>query len=141
MDCQHLRHATSRRSQGGDHATRNARDAHMPRLKQKAISNEATHMEKTKQTTQVNQASKINLPEIKFRAGAICATVWKNDGVSKDGEATEYRTVSFERGYKDKNGEWKSTSSLRVNDLPRAALVLQKAYEYIALNGNAEVAA
>lgn len=93
-------------------------------------------MEKTKTT---KQESKINLPEIKFRAGAICATVWKNEGVKKDGEVTEYRTVSFERGYKDKNGEWKSTSSLRVNDLPRAALVLQKAYEYITLKGNDEV--
>lgn len=93
-------------------------------------------MEKTDQTKQARQEHKINLPEIKFRAGAICATVWKNEGVKKDGEATEYRTVSFERGYKDKNGEWKSTTSLRVNDLPRATLVLQKAYEYIALKGN-----
>jgi len=76
-----------------------------------------------------------NLPERKFRAGAICATVWKNAGISKDGQQTQYRTVSFERGYKDRDGEWKSTSSLRVNDLPRAALVLQKAYEYIALKG------
>lgn len=72
-------------------------------------------------------------PEAKFRAGPICATVWKNTAV-KDGKETEYRTVSFERGYKDKNGEWKSTSSLRLNDLPRAEVVLKKAYEYLVLN-------
>ena len=28
---------------------------------------------------------------------------------------------------------WKSTASLRVNDLPKAALVLNKAYEYLVL--------
>jgi hypothetical protein len=44
-----------------------------------------------------------------------------------------YRTISLERGYKDKNGEWKSTNSFRINDLPRAALVLQEAYRYIVL--------
>ncbi|PIN86134.1 hypothetical protein COV19_06575 [Candidatus Woesearchaeota archaeon CG10_big_fil_rev_8_21_14_0_10_44_13] len=73
-----------------------------------------------------------NLPEAKFRAGAICATVWKNTG-NIDGKETSYKTVSFERGYKDKDGQWKSTTSLRVNDLPRAEVVLKKAYEYLVL--------
>jgi len=73
-----------------------------------------------------------NLPEKKFRAGPISATVWKNQ-TEKDGKIVEYRTVSFERNYQDKQGEWNTTSSLRVVDLPRAALVLQKAYEYITL--------
>lgn len=78
------------------------------------------------------QKKETNRPEAKFRAGPICATVWKNTGV-RDGKETEYRTVSFERGYKDKDGQWKSTSSLRVNDLPRAEVVLKKAYEYLVL--------
>ena len=83
---------------------------------------------------------KTNLPEKKFRAGAISATVWKNH-TEKDGNVVEYRTVSFDRNYQDKNGEWNSTNSLRVSDLPRATLVLQKAYEYIALkDGSEEVA-
>lgn len=74
------------------------------------------------------------LPEKKFRAGAITATVWQNEGKGKDGKTTSYRTVSFERSYKDNNDEWQTTSSLRMNDLPKAALVLNKAYEFIALN-------
>jgi hypothetical protein len=74
------------------------------------------------------------LPEKKFRAGAITATVWQNEGKGKDGKPTSYRTVSFERSYKDNNDEWQSTNSLRMNDLPKAALVLTKAYEFIALN-------
>ena len=74
-----------------------------------------------------------NLPEKKFSTGAINATIWKNTGKSKSGEDVEYRTISIERRYKDKNDEWQSTASLRVNDLPKAALVLQEAYKYIVL--------
>ena len=72
-----------------------------------------------------------NMPEKKFRAGAISATVWQNKGQSKNGDAVEYKTISIERGYKDKEGNWQSTNSLRINDLPRATVVLQKAYEYL----------
>ena len=76
------------------------------------------------------------LPEMKFRAGALTATIWQNAGQSKDGDATTYNTVALERSYKDKNDEWQTTNSLRINDLPRAALVLSKAYEYLVLNQN-----
>ncbi len=72
-------------------------------------------------------------PEKKFSAGPISAAVWKNSGKNKEGQEVEYRTVTLQRGYKDKNDEWQNTSSLRVNDLPRAELVLRKAYEYIVL--------
>ena len=74
-----------------------------------------------------------NLPEKKFRAGAISATVWLNHGHQASGEITEYRTISIERSYTDKNGAWQSTNSLRVNDLPKANVVLQKAYEFLVL--------
>lgn len=74
-----------------------------------------------------------NTPERKFRAGAISATVWNNQA-QKDGKEVEYSTVSFERGYKDKkSGEWKKTASLRVSDIPKAVVVLNKAYEYLVL--------
>jgi hypothetical protein len=74
-----------------------------------------------------------NLPEKKFRAGPIAATIWANNVLDKDGKVVTYRTVSFERSYKDKNDAWKTTSSLRMNDLPKASLVLEKAFEYLAL--------
>lgn len=74
-----------------------------------------------------------NIPEKKFRAGAISVTVWKNKGKGTEGEEVEYSTISIERGYKDKEGAWQSTNSMRVNDLPRASVALQKAYEYLVL--------
>lgn len=79
------------------------------------------------------------LPEKKFRAGSISATIWKNAGTSKDGKPVEYRTISLQRSYTDKTGAWQSTSSLRLNDLPRASLVLNKAYEYLALKNENSV--
>ena len=74
-----------------------------------------------------------NVPEKKFSTGVITATVWQNQGKGRNGEAVAYRTVSLQRRYKDKNGIWQSANSFRVNDLPKASLVLQKAYEYLVL--------
>ena len=74
-----------------------------------------------------------NVPEKRFSTGTVTATVWQNQGKSRTGEPVGYRTVSLQRRYKDKNGVWQSASSFRVNDLPKAALVLEKAYEYLVL--------
>lgn len=74
-----------------------------------------------------------NFPEKKFRAGAVSATVWNNKGQKPNGEESEYKTISIERSYTDKNGKWQSTNSFRITDLPRAQVVLQKAYEHIVL--------
>ncbi len=75
-----------------------------------------------------------NQPEKKFSTGVISATVWKNNGTSKkDGSPVEFRTISLQRRYTDKEGTWKSTNSLRLNDLPKASLVLNKAYEYLVM--------
>ncbi len=88
-------------------------------------------MEKTK-VPSVNDVMGKNLPEKKFRAGPITATIWQNE-TQRDGKTVSYNTISFERSYKDKNDEWQTTNSLRMNDLPRAVLVLNKAYEFLAL--------
>jgi hypothetical protein len=80
---------------------------------------------------EVSGGSQGNFPEKKFRAGAISATVWRNKTKEGDGE---YNTVVLERCYKDKEDNWQTTNSLRTNDLPKAVVVLQKAYEKIILN-------
>ena len=74
-----------------------------------------------------------NVPEKKFRAGPISATVWLNKGQAINGEESEYRTISIERNYTDKEGKWHSNNSLRINDLPKAKLVLEKAYKFLLL--------
>jgi len=77
-----------------------------------------------------------NQPEKRFSTGAISASVWQNEGKNKNGEAFSYQTVNLQRRYKDKDGNWQSTSTLRLNDLPKAQLVLGKAYEHIVLRDN-----
>ena len=80
--------------------------------------------------------SEENQPEKKFSTGAISATVWKNQAKNKrTGEPVEYRTVTLQRRYADKDGKWQTSNSMRANDLPKASLVLQKAYEYLVLKG------
>ncbi len=74
-----------------------------------------------------------NKPEKKFSTGAISATVWKNAGKNKKGEDVLFRTISIQRRYQDKEGNWQTTNSMRINDLPKASLVLNKAYEYCIL--------
>ena len=71
-----------------------------------------------------------NTPEQKFRAGAITATVWKND-IVKDGTSASFNSITLERSYKDKDGNWQTTHSFRANDLPRLTLVAQKAFDYV----------
>jgi len=67
-------------------------------------------------------------PVKKIKVGGIEAAVWEN--TSKEGN--KYFTTTMERNYKD-GEEWKKTSSLRVNDLPKAILALQKAFEFSAI--------
>ena len=76
-------------------------------------------------------------PEQRFQSGGVVASVWENE-IEKEGGVTSFKSVSFERRYQDKSGEWKSTSSLRVSDIPRAIMVLEKAYEYLSLKNNGE---
>jgi len=75
----------------------------------------------------------------KFSTGVISACVWNNESLNQNGEIVEYKTISFNRRYLDKNtNQWKSTDTLKTQDLPKAILVLSKAYEYLALRDDAD---
>jgi hypothetical protein len=95
-------------------------------------------MDKESKNTTENRFSerseKPNMPVKKFKAGAISATVWENQAQNQKGELISFKSISFDRNYKDANGEWQKTNSLRTSDIPRAVLVLSKAYEFLALN-------
>ena len=92
----------------------------------------------SKGVVRMQQSETVNAPEKKFSTGVISATIWKNSGTSKKGEPVEFKTISLQRRYTDEKGEWNSTSSLRINDLPKASLVLNKAYEYLVLKEQAD---
>lgn len=77
-----------------------------------------------------------NTPEKKFRAGAVSATVWKNQVKNPTNGNETYFSISVERSFKDKEGKWQSNSSFRLSDLPKVSLVTQKAYEHLVLKGS-----
>jgi len=69
-------------------------------------------------------------PEIIFKVGAVRASVFRNT-IEKNGKLIPLPKVAIEVRYKDKTGQWKGTNSLSLNDLPKAILALQKAFEYL----------
>ena len=81
---------------------------------------------------------RVDRPEKNFKVGAVRAAVWPTTIVLKDGTSFDKKKVVVDRRYKDRNGEWKSTNSLDANDVPKAILALQKAYEYIMTHGEKE---
>ncbi len=74
-----------------------------------------------------------NIPEKTFKNGVVSATVWHNLGKNSEGKKISFKIVSFQRRYCDKEGEWQSTKTLRISDLPKASLILDEAYKYLSL--------
>jgi hypothetical protein len=72
-----------------------------------------------------------NKPIKVFKAGAVKASIFQNEGINN--QSPHYRVV-LDRSYKDAQGRWQSTNGFSVlTDVPKALLVLSKAYEYIAM--------
>lgn len=75
-------------------------------------------------------------PEKSFKCGGCEAAVFENE-IIKGGKKMVFKKVSFQKRYKSADGEWKSTNSLDANEIPKAILVLTKAYEYVC-TGNSD---
>lgn len=71
------------------------------------------------------------------KVGGVSATVF-NNMKTINGSDVNIQTISLQRSYKDAQGEWKHTTNLGVNDIPKAKLALSKAYEYVVLRESGE---
>ena len=69
-------------------------------------------------------------PEKTFKIGAVRASIFRNI-IEKNGRSIPLPKVVIEVRYKDKTGQWKGTNTLSLNDLPKAILALQKAFQYL----------
>ena len=75
-------------------------------------------------------------PETVFKVGAVRASVFKNI-FEKAGQTIELPKVVIEVRFRDKKtSEWKGTNSLSINDIPKAILALQQAYEYLMIKSD-----
>ena len=69
-------------------------------------------------------------PEISFKVGAVRAAIFRNQ-IQRGSQTISIGKVVLEVRYRDKDGNWKSTHSMSANELPKAILALQKAYDYL----------
>ncbi|MCP4317904.1 MAG: hypothetical protein GY789_18250 [Hyphomicrobiales bacterium] len=69
-------------------------------------------------------------PVHKARIGLLQMAVWENERDMESGGTRTFRTVTLERSYRDKNGNWKSTSQLNVEDLGGAIKLLEDAFNH-----------
>ena len=78
-----------------------------------------------------------NLPEEEIRVGGTVSTsIWRNEVQRGDRTVVNF-SVQLQRRYFDRaDQEWKTAKSLNTDDVPRAILALQKAYEYILINAD-----
>jgi hypothetical protein len=69
-------------------------------------------------------------PEKVFKIGAVRASIFRNT-IERQGKQVPLPKVILEVRYLDKSGQWKGTNSLSLNEVPKAILALQKAFEYL----------
>lgn len=76
-------------------------------------------------------------PEKRFKVGSCTASIFVNEVNMKNGKVP-MKSVSLQRSYKDSDGNFQNTTSFRENDIPKAVLALNKAYEYLVAGEKAE---
>ena len=71
-------------------------------------------------------------PEKVFRVGAVRASIFQNT-MSRNGQEFPLPKIVIEVRYRDKDGQWKGTNSLSLNEVPKAILALQQAFEFLTV--------
>ena len=79
-----------------------------------------------------------NKPVKRFQAGRITASVWRNVRKMDNGEDATMFSMTLDKRYRDKDGNWQGSNSLHVNEIPRAVFVLNKAYEFLIMKNRSE---
>jgi hypothetical protein len=69
-------------------------------------------------------------PDARFSRGRCSVSIFFNE-VQKDGQTIRIPKAVFQKRYCDKNGEWHATQGLDVDDLPKAVLCLNEAFEFL----------
>jgi hypothetical protein len=77
-------------------------------------------------------------PQWHLKAGALEAACWKSVAKGEDGRDRDFFTVTIERSYKDKDGNWQHTGSLRRQDLLPMARLLGQAYDKLSAKAPSE---
>lgn len=76
-------------------------------------------------------------PIKRFRCGSCEAAIFENE-INKNGQTIKVKKVVIQKRYKGPDDNCKSTHSLDINDIPKMALAMNKAYEYLTM-GNSDI--
>jgi hypothetical protein len=87
------------------------------------------HAKKTVAATdkaESQQDAEKRLPVWSFRQDDVSVSVWK-----REFKGREFYSCSFERSYKDNNGQWKYTRSFGMDDLGKLVTCVKAASDYL----------
>ena len=73
-----------------------------------------------------------NKPVFKAKVGSVEVSVWENQG-------EDYTNFSFgppTKSYKDKEGNWKTTTNIRSTEALNAIVAYQKCFEFVYLKND-----
>jgi len=105
------------------------------RLAMEPVEQERKHTMSLKNTKKNEAAETKKPPADKIRVGLVTATIWENET-----EKGLFHNVTFERRYRDGEGNWKSSHSYNTEDLLALAKAADLAHSKIieARNGGDE---
>lgn len=67
-------------------------------------------------------------PEFTHRLNRVEVAVWRNEN-----ETSLWHTITFQKSYRDSEGNMQNTTSLRMEDLPTVAFLANRAYDFLCL--------
>ena len=70
----------------------------------------------------------LSKPEHTVRCGGIQLAIWSNETPKGN-----FQSITIDKSYKDKDGEWKRTKSFKPADLVKLQLGINKVIEYLFL--------
>lgn len=77
-------------------------------------------------------------PSREFRAGTVVAAIWEESATISGRNVTQF-SIRIQKRYRDeRDGQWKSTTYFRPDELPKLVLVASKAYEDVMLRSSGD---
>jgi hypothetical protein len=72
-------------------------------------------------------------PLKEYRAGTVVASIWQSKA-STNGRPAPQHSIRIQKRYRDdRTGQWKTTTYFRPDELPKLALVVSRAFEFLTL--------
>jgi len=73
-----------------------------------------------------------NKPIKSLRAGKIEASIWRNE-IDKDGRTIPQYSIRIKKRFRKDDGSYNDTNYYFPEELPKLAVLVQKAFEYVVL--------